>query len=524
MVRGKPRYDVVLVQPSVTWVYDPFEHLGLAYLAAALRRQGFTVLIVDAVLRRLNMAELYQELDQYDIGVLGVTLISHGYVTTTRFLELYRDHHPATRVVAGGHFATFAAEKIFAHTRAYDAIALGEAEHSFPAYCRSVLRGEGVELQDIATPGEAPRRSHERILDMDALPFPARDCLPLAQKRGASASITASRGCYARCAFCTVPSFYAAKNGPRWVSRSIDNIIAELSELHGAFGVRHFSFIDDNFMGPGRRGRERALEFAAAYDRSGLPMTFHIDCRASDVDELVLAALKEVGLRSVFIGIESVSRRDLVVYRKDLDPEANWNAVRIVKKLDLNHTLAMIMFNPETDERSILDNVAFLKWAGYFPRNPLAIVNLYEGTELNRRFEPLLEGPFWDYRFRFARESTRIIYDEALRFCKETLPLERELSADGDRGRGRGQVHELRLLFLEELTARLGQEPVEDIHQRYRARLAALRAALSAGAQAPAARGGDEERAYMTGSPLDAPPVEVTPEPELAAAAPAQGP
>ena len=47
MSANKPRFDVVLVQPNITWVYDPFEHLGLAYLAASLRRAEFTVKIIE---------------------------------------------------------------------------------------------------------------------------------------------------------------------------------------------------------------------------------------------------------------------------------------------------------------------------------------------------------------------------------------------------------------------------------------------------------------------------------------------
>lgn len=217
----RERYDVVLVQPGVVWVYDPYEHLGLAYLAAALREAGLSVKIVDAVLLRLRMSELYAELDGYDIGVLGVTLVSHGYAEVTRFLERYHECHPETTIVAGGHFATFAADKIFAHTDAFDAIVLGEGEVVFVDYCRAIAAGDPrPSVPNVALRGGPVWREHVRIPDMDSLAFPARDLLPLAMDRGAIPSITASRGCYARCAFCTVSSFYQADNAPRWLSRS----------------------------------------------------------------------------------------------------------------------------------------------------------------------------------------------------------------------------------------------------------------------------------------------------------------
>ena len=514
----RPRFDVVLVQPNITWVYDPFEHLGLAYLAAALRRERFSVKIVDAVLLHLSMAELYAELDRYEIGVLGVTLVSHGYLVTTRFLRHYRDRHPGTRIAAGGHFATFAAEKILAHTDVFDVIVLGEGEHTFADYCRAELRGEEPVLRDVARPGQLVERSHERILDMDALAFPARDNLRLAMGRGAHPGITSSRGCYARCAFCTVHNFYTAKNGPRWVARSIGNIIAELESLHEQIPLEHFMFIDDNFMGPGPAGRARALEFAQAYQRSGLPMTFHIDCRANDMSEEVIAALREVGLRSIFVGIESLAKRDLIAYRKGLKQEANWEAVRIIKKFDLEYTLSMIMFNPETDQESILENIAFLESVEYFPRNPVSILNLYEGTDLNERYAEYLWGPFWDYRFRFARPTTERIYAEAVRFCKDTLPLERELSLRTGGGVAqRRELHQLRLRFLEDLTRRIDAEDVAAVRARWDARVAELRLRFESGAPARIedSRAGID-RIYLTGSPADV-PVAAACEPHLTA-------
>lgn len=482
MTPSKEHYDVVLVQPGIVWVYDPFEHLGLAYLAAALRDAGLKVKIVDAVLRRMRMSELYEELDRYDISVLGVTLVSHGYLVTTKFLSHYRERHPETRVVAGGHFATFAADRIFEHTDALDAIVLGEGEVSFVEYCRAIVGGDPAPaIEDVAHPGGPVERSLTRIRDMDSLPFPARDNLPLAMEQGAIPSITASRGCYARCAFCTVPSFYKARNGPRWMGRSIDNVIEELRELSGRYEIDHFMFVDDNFMGPGKRGRERALEFAAAYRRAGLKMTFHIDLRAMDVYDDVIEALVGVGLKSVFIGVESVSDDDLTVYRKDLKAEKNWNAVRIIRQHGLQRTLSMIMFNPSTTCEAIVANCGFLRAAEYFPRNPISILNVYEGTEHSRTYRDRLQGPFWDYRFEFDREEVAVVHREALRFSRDTLPLERELSRrPGGAAWERNDVFKLRLGCLEDLAQHVHEEPVDTILARWYQRLEILRLDLEA--------------------------------------------
>jgi hypothetical protein len=228
-------------------------------------------------------------------------------------------------------------------------------------------------------------------------------------------------------------------------------------------------------------------------------MTFHIDCRAVDVDEDVIVALRDVGLRSVFVGIESVSAEDLVAYRKGLRSERNWAAVEIFKRHGLEFTLSMIMFNPETTPEAVAENVAFLKWAGYYPRNPLSILNLYEGTDLLERYRAHVTGPFWDYHFEFADPRTRRLYAESLAFCKESLAFERRLSrAGGDALHTRALLYRMRLGHLEDAALHLDDERPADRLERWRLRVARLRdGRLSSDeiATAPV-----QERRYLTGS------------------------
>ncbi|GAA1390433.1 hypothetical protein GCM10009661_81740 [Catellatospora chokoriensis] len=490
--------DVVLVQPNIVWAYDPFEHLGLAYLAAALRADGFSVDIIDGLLGELTTDQLLDELGRRDIGVLGVTLISHGYPQTVSFLERVRQAHPGTRIVAGGHFATFAADKIHAHTDVFDAIVLGEGERPFLHYCRNVLRGAVECLDDVCERGEKARRTGRSGYDLDELPNPARDLLSLALRRGAQASVTSSRGCYARCAFCSVPNFYRAGGvAAGWRPRSIPHVLAELAELHDRFRLSHFMFVDDNFIGPGKAGRQRAIEFAAAYKAAGIPMTFHIDCRAVDVDEEVIAALHDAGLRSVFVGVESVTAEDLLAYRKGVRAAKNWAAVEILERYELRKTLSMIMFNPETTPDAVLQNIAFLRWAEYYPRNPLSILNLYEGTDLLERYRAQVRGPFWDYRFNFACPQTRVVYEEAMSFCKGTLALERRLSrGDEAAARARTVLYRLRLGHLEDVAAHHGTEPAGERLARWRGRVDVLDSTMTAAGAPPAV----PERRYLTGS------------------------
>ncbi len=296
------------------------------------------------------------------------------------------------------------------------------------------------------------------------------------------------------------------KGRPRWVARSIPNVIEELAYLHEKFDIDHFMFVDDNFIGPGEAGRQRALDFADAYRKSGLPMTFHIDCRAVDVREHVIRALQQAGLRSIFVGVESVSMNDLRLYRKGLKASSNWTAAKFIIDSGLDYTFSMIMFNPDTTSDDILANIEFLKTFDYYPRNPLMILNLYEGTDLSKRLQEHVYGPFWDYRFRFVNEHTSAIYQQSMAFCRTTLPLERTLSLDPAGTRRRREVHRLRLLHLEDVARRHGTISPAALRDEWDERLTTLTGHLVSESSGVPVRVA-QERAYMTGSGMDAPPV-----------------
>lgn len=261
--------------------------------------------------------------------------------------------------------------------------------------------------------------------------------------------------------------------------------------------------MDDNFVGAGPLGRQRVFDFAAQYSASGLPMTFHIDCRANDVREDMIEALVKVGLTSVFMGIESVSHQDLIDYRKGLKVDNNWRAVEILRRQGVKFTLAMIMFNPRTTRESIIENVNFLKDVEYFPRNPISILNIYEGTDLKEIYKEYVYGPFWDYRFRFAHSDTTEIHHHILRFCKDTLPLERVLSLGGPHGAERRvELNRIRLDALGDLAEQFGKRPVEEILAPWHEAVDRLRSKtkVDAAVSAIGARFG-KERLYIQSAP-----------------------
>ena len=89
------------------------------------------------------------------------------------------------------------------------------------------------------------------VRDLDSLPLPARDTTPLALRIDHEIPILASRGCVGRCRYCAIASFYRQCRGAPWRRRDPAQVAEELRVLCDQYRAYKFSFVDDDFLGPG---------------------------------------------------------------------------------------------------------------------------------------------------------------------------------------------------------------------------------------------------------------------------------
>lgn len=234
-------------------------------------------------------------------------------------------------------FANLHSRKILLACPEFDFLVRGEGEITASEVFGRISRGE--DWHDV--PGIAYLNDGKPVLnpmpplveDLDSLPFPARDELAQMTPK-MPALISGSRGCYHRCAFCSIHSFYGLHGGraPRY--RSPANILDEIEKVISQTGVREFVFSDDNFIGPGVKNRERVLRIIDEMKARKLDFTFTIECRVDEADEEILRMLKEVGLTRVFLGVESGVQRQLDTYNKKITVEQSRRAIELIRNLE----------------------------------------------------------------------------------------------------------------------------------------------------------------------------------------------
>jgi radical SAM superfamily enzyme YgiQ (UPF0313 family) len=390
--------DLMLVFPPFQRLVVSMENIGIAYIAAAAREAGFSAAMINAGLNGLGVEEIAAILRRSRFRVLGVSTSHWTMPAALAISRAAKESNPSCHIVFGGVEAALDAERILRHYPFVDSIGLGEGERTVPALL-SALAG-GREIRDIeglaCRDGVSIRhpRAARLIEPLDELPFAARDDMAAVLDAGGAVSMSSSRGCPGRCAFCSVRAFYGLSEGAAWRGRSPSSVVAEMLEIQERYGARRFSFIDETVVGPGKNGIARLRELAARIREAGLTCDFFMTVRAEQVDKTLFRELKAAGLRKVEIGIESMAASQLKRFGKRAGIEDNRRALRTLEELGIAVELFMVPFDPGVTPDELTANLHFYRRrfaarSGY-DVSPLSLGNYlcpYPGTETRRVYE-----------------------------------------------------------------------------------------------------------------------------------------
>lgn len=258
--------------------YSLFPPLGLATLAAYLLPED------EAVLQDEHVEELNLE-DHPDLVVIQV------YITNAYRAYRLADHYRmrGTYVALGGLHVTSLPQEAAPHA---DSIFLGPGEETFPRFLADFRQKKPQPVYFSA------RRS------LDGLPPVRRDLIKRSHYLVPN-SLVVTRGCPHHCDFCYKDAFF--QGGKGFYVQQADDALAEIDRLPG----RHLYFLDDHLLGN--------QKFASALF-AGMQGMNRVFQGASTVDAILRGNLieqaAEAGLRSLFVGFETLSPQNLVSSNK----------------------------------------------------------------------------------------------------------------------------------------------------------------------------------------------------------------
>lgn len=482
--------DALFVHVPGSWRFPAEEWcLGYRYLVAALRSAGFSAGIVHPpfVTDGTAGARLVAGLVAREPRIVGLTTYDAGLPALLDLVAEMRRAGLRAHVTLGGLCATAAPEWILERAPGVDSIVRGEGERTIVDLADHVIRG----TTRLPIPGATVRAGtgivsgepRPFLKDLDDLPRPmwdapargepARDGLvtgavsPPPHRRPDVAPVIGSRGCYGRCSSCGIERFYRSSPRSRpWRGRSAARIADDVADAVRATGVHEVTFVDENFMGPGRSGRLHAVQIADELVRRGRPAAFSFACRADDVDRDTFGALKDAGLRAVILGIESMSQSTLELFRKNTTPQVNARALEVLTELGVDTEIRFVFFNPLSTLDDVRTGLAFVSQVARLPGTcftdgqPYTEFVPFVGTSLTALLAGLgyVHGSVGDYSLRYsdarvgflARTATGVPLDD-LAMLQLALPAGRDARAAEARARLSAYHRHLALHRLPEL-------------------------------------------------------------------------
>ena len=180
-----------------------------------------------------------------------------------------------------------------------------------------------------------------------------------------------------------------------------------MKEVYEKNDVRIFLFQDDDFILPGKFGREWILDFLHQLQSQGLDevILWKISCRTDEVELDLFSQLKKTGMNLVYLGIESGNEKGLKELNKQLTVEDNLKAVKILNNLKILYDFGFMLFDPTSTFETIRTNVLFLKKICGDGSSPVVFCKMvpYAETEIEKKLirEGRLKGSIInpDYNF-----------------------------------------------------------------------------------------------------------------------------
>lgn len=389
--------------------------IGLLYVAGSLR--DYEVRMLDAQDGDYQLVR--REVEEFSPDVVGITTMTFTLVDVVETVRAVRSVSPECRIVLGG-IHTYLYPKETLELRGVDYIVLGEGERSFSLLLEVLSKGrkpEAIPGIGYREYGEIRITPPESLDDLDSVPFPARELLPVDRyysvlsRRNPVTIMVTSRGCPYRCIFCNRPHL-----GKRWRARSADSVVEEM-ELCRELGVGEILFYDDTF----NISRGRVLEICNGILERGVEIGWDVRARVDLVDEEMLEKLKSAGCQRIHFGVEASSDKSLRILRKGYTVDDVRRAFSLTRKVGLESLAYFMIGIPGEGRKEAKRTIEFMCSldADYAH---ITVLTPFPGTEL---YQMGLENGILgsDHWREFARNPTAEFrppyWEEGL--CREEL-------------------------------------------------------------------------------------------------------
>ena len=327
------------------------------------------VYLVDLIRKRRSIKKyLTKVIGKIKPDLVGLSAMTWQYDTCIKISHLIKELSPEVKIVIGGYHATLMHEEIASakEARWIDFMIRGEGEEA----CRRLVNGlDGRD--DLAA---IPSLSHKKDgvfvhnprgenLDLSTLKLPVRDKRRLTWGYHIMYSkielVETSRGCTRACNFCSMRHMY----GRTFRTYPVIRVLEDIDDIYYKRKTRWIFIVDDNMV----LNPSRVVELCDAIisrKYKGLNFVVQADCVSMATNEGMVAKMAAAGFRSVFLGIENGSAKNLNCAGKSDILAYVKKAIENCHRYGIMVVGGLIFGFAEDDEESIRENYEFFNDIG----------------------------------------------------------------------------------------------------------------------------------------------------------------
>ncbi|MCB9256476.1 MAG: radical SAM protein [Chitinophagales bacterium] len=406
--------NICLIKPSIlhkssSFALLPTAPLGLAYIAAALKKHNYNIEVIDSSAEGFKQVERFKD-DLYlyglneeqiiarirpDVDVICFALMfTNNWLSSRSLINKVREKFPSATLIAGGEHAT-AAPELCLKQSPLNYIVLGEGEETIVELVQAIQNQvPKEEIGGIAylLEGQLVRnKARKRIKNVKDIAWPAWELFPIQKYfdnkmshgvyRGRTLPVMATRGCPYTCTFCSNPQMW----GRNYEMRPPEDFIDELEHLNKTYGVSNFDLYDLTAI----IFKDWIVAMCQGILDRGLDITYQLPSgtRAEAIDYEVADLLFRSGCKNITYAPESGSKEVLRAVKKKVKIEKMLDSISYSRKAGINVHLNMIIGFPDDTHRNFWQTWWFIVKCSWYGANDMAmaVFTPYPGSELYDR-------------------------------------------------------------------------------------------------------------------------------------------